>query len=166
MNLLISCTVALYALILPVSKDLVDPPPANQTYCNARFGYCIDYPDDQLTPLEEAQNGDGRKFENRKGEVVLTVFGRLNQDENGDPIKLHKQFLDDKSRLLKTPGTVITTAKEGKDHYILGGTSNKKIFYHKMIIKEDAFCFALLEYAKADSAIFNAYRNVIAKTFK
>jgi len=38
-----------------------DPSPSVfDTYCNARFGYCIHYPNDLLYPQREADNGDGR----------------------------------------------------------------------------------------------------------
>lgn len=138
-----------------------------QTYCNARFGYCINYPDELLIPQEEAQNGDGRKFINKGGKVILTVFGRINQDANGDPITLSKQMANDIAEIEKKPaGGNVTYKKAGKDFYVLSGTKNGKLFYHKMIIKEEAFCFALLEYDQKEKDIYNKYAQVIFNTFK
>lgn len=142
-------------------------PVANERYCNARFGYCIDYPAGVLTPQEEAQNGDGRRFTNKKGEVILTVFGRLNQDVNGDPLTLQQQFAADVARLDKAgASTVISYKKKGTNFYILSGTKGNKVFYHKMIIKGDAFCFALLEYSKSEKQVYDAYSKVVFETFK
>ena len=39
-------------------------------YCNARFGYCIDYPKQHFIPQPESENGDGRIFKNKKGGEV------------------------------------------------------------------------------------------------
>ncbi|MEI9947196.1 MAG: hypothetical protein WDN26_23645 [Chitinophagaceae bacterium] len=50
------------------------------TYCNARFGYCIDYPG-ILFPQPESENGDGRVFKDKQGNEALIVFGRLSMDE-------------------------------------------------------------------------------------
>lgn len=139
----------------------------NDKYCNARFGYCIDYPANALTPQEEAQNGDGRRFINKRGEVILTVFGRLNQDANGDPLSLQQQFAQDMASLEKVgSSTVIAYKKKGTNFYILSGTKGNKVFYHKMIIKEDAFCFALLEYPKSEKQIYDAYCKVVFDSFK
>lgn len=134
-------------------------------YCNARFGYCIEYPKSKLNPQEEAANGDGRTFTNSKGEVILTVFGRLNMDAEGEVIPFQKQFDNDVARLQQK--ATITYKKAGKDFYVISGQyKNGKIFYHKMIQKEDAFCFALLEYSKEQKPDFDVYAGVVFKTFK
>jgi len=134
------------------------------TYCNARFGYCINYPEASLVPQEEAQNGDGRKFTNKKGEVILTVFGRLSMDADGERITLAKQYANDLAELQKA--STITYKKMGRDFYVISGERKGRIFYHKMIVKEDAFCFALLEYGNAEKALFDPYAGVVFKTFK
>lgn len=116
-------------------------------------------------PQEEAANGDGRTFTNHKGEVILTVFGRLNLDSEGEKIPFQKQFDNDIARLQQKAS--ITYKKPGKDFYVISGQyKNGKIFYHKMIQKEDAFCFALLEYGKEQKQDFDAYAGVVFRTFK
>jgi hypothetical protein len=166
MNILYLSLLALFALLQMNVNPKATSTLANQ-YCNGRFGYCIDYPANVLTPQEEAQNGDGRRFTNKKGEVILTVFGRLNQDANGDPLTLQQQFALDVGSLEKAgASTVITYKKKGANFYVLSGTKENKVFYHKMIIKEDAFCFALLEYPKAEKQTYDAYSKVVFDTFK
>lgn len=66
----------------------------------------------------------------------------ISLDENGDPITLQQQFANDITGLEKAgSSTMITYRKKGNDYYIISGTKGNNIFYHKMIIKEDAFCF-------------------------
>lgn len=140
-------------------------PDGNDSYCNGRFGYCIEYPAGILIPQEEAANGDGRKFTNKKGETILTVYGKLNLDTEGEVIPLTKQYVNDLARLQKT--ATINYKKAGADFYVISGQyKNGKIFYHKMIRKEDAFCFALLEYGKDQKEIFDQYAGVVLKTFR
>ena len=45
-----------------------------QTYQNARFGYSIAFPGDLLAPEPEADNGDGRHFQARRGHVDVAVW--------------------------------------------------------------------------------------------
>ncbi len=85
----------------PSPLKTTELPVDNDSYCNARFGYCIDYPANILIPQEEAVNGDGRKFTNRKGEVILTVFGRLSLDSEGEVIPFAKQYKNDLARIQK-----------------------------------------------------------------
>ncbi|QEC44768.1 hypothetical protein [Pseudobacter ginsenosidimutans] len=135
------------------------------SYCNARFGYCIGYPAGVLTPQEESANGDGKKFTNQKGEVILTVFGRLNLDSEGEVISLSKQYSNDLARLQKH--ATISYKASGKDFYVISGQyKNGKTFYHKMILKHDAFCFALLEYGTDQKTVFDKYATVVFRTFK
>lgn len=142
-----------------------EPFVSNDSYCNARFGYCIEYPAGILIPQEEAANGDGRKFNNRKGDVILTVFGRLNLDSEGEVIPFAKQYKNDLARLQKE--AKITYKIAGSDFYVISGQyKNGKTFYHKMILKNDAFCFAMLEYGKDEKSVFDKYAGVIYKTFK
>lgn len=168
MNLLFTYLLTLFTLFrISGVSETPQPTPSTSQYCNTRFGYCIDYLENVLIPQEEAFNGDGRKFTNKQGEVILTVFGRLNRDENGDPITLQQQFANDISRLQKAGGsTVITYRKKGNDYYIISGTKGNRIFYHKMIIKQDAFCFAFLEYPKSEKQVYDPYSTVVFNTFK
>lgn len=137
---------------------------APKTYCNNRFGYCINYPL-FLIPQRESYNGDGRVFINKEGKLILTVFGRLNMDVDGNAIPLSKQYAADTKELLAAKVT-ITYKKLGKGFYVLSGTKQEKIFYRKVILKGDAFCFALLEYAAAGKAIYDSVSADIFRSFK
>jgi len=143
-------------------------PPADllltKTYCNARFGYCIEYLD-ALVPQEEAPNGDGTVFKNKQGEKILTVFGRPKQDANGHPISLEKQFSADISAL-KNASYSISYQKIDNGFYVISGFSRNKIFYRKVIAKGNALCFAVLEYPNGEKSIYDQYSEVIFRTFE
>jgi hypothetical protein len=134
------------------------------TYCNARFGYCINYPV-FLIPKAESENGDGRVFVNKEGVTVVTVYGTLNQDANGNPIALKRQYELDVQRLSQSKA-VITYQKLGQNFYVVSGQKNKKIFYRKMIGKGDAYCYAILEYNRMEKNIYDSVSVAIFKSFK
>ena len=59
-----------------------------KTYCNQRFGYCVDYPASYLEEQPESQSGDGTDFLNNRDEAILTVWGRHNTDATGDVVSI------------------------------------------------------------------------------
>lgn len=139
------------------------------TYCNFRFRYCIDYPKGILLPQPESQNGDGRIFNDKDGNKVLTVFGRLNLDADGDPISLDDQYDEDINSTIDTLGNriiVISYQKLGKNFFVISGHKNGKIYYQKTILKDDAFAYAILEYNESDKAIFDKVSTQLFKSFK
>lgn len=133
-------------------------------YCNARFEYCIAYPD-FLHPQPESQNGDGRIFNNKNGKEVLRVFGRLNLDEEGDIISLEKQYKTDIQEN-KNKNNIITYKKLGKTFFVISGYRNGKISYQKTIFKKDAFAFAILEYSEKEKSVYNKVSTQLFNSFK
>ncbi|MDB5279259.1 MAG: hypothetical protein JWR61_4214 [Ferruginibacter sp.] len=134
-----------------------------ETYCNARFGYCIDYPT-FLIPNPESENGDGRVFVNKEGTKVLTVYGRLNQDVDGNPVSLKRQYTLDIENLALSKAK-ITYQKLGKNFYVLSGEKNNRIFYQKMIAKKNSYCYSILEYNKLAKDVYGAVSVTIFKSF-
>ena len=135
-----------------------------QTYCNSRFQYCINYPDFLIAEPESA-NGDGRIFIDKTGTEVLRVYGRLNQDANGDPITLKSQYLVD-VQSIKSEKKKITYQTLGKNYYVISGQQGNYIFYKKAIIKGDAFCFAMLNYNKLGKETYDPVSAEIHRSFK
>ena len=139
------------------------------TYCNARFAYCIEYPKGIIYPQPESQNGDGRVFKNKQGEEVLTVFGRLNADPDGGTISLEQQYDDDLHGALEenvNKDRVITYQKLGKTFFVISGYKKGKIFYQKTLLKEDAFAYAILEYSENEKEVFDKVSERLFKSFK
>lgn len=144
-----------------VNSNQIHTPDYDQ-YCNARFGYCLNYPN-FLNPQPESENGDGRIFNNKKGEEVLRVFGRLNLDADGNTISLENQY---KSDIQDNKNNVITYKKLSKTFFVISGYRNRKIFYQKTILKKDAFAFGILEYHKSEKEIYDTVSSEIFKSFK
>ncbi len=122
-------------------------------YCNARFGYCLDYPTVLMYRGEESANGDGLVFTNTSGAEVLRVFGRRNQDANGNKITLNAQFRKDATGDPKKKRKV-TYQKLGTDFYAVSGYENGTIFYMKVVQLEDAFGYAIMHYKPEEKAIY------------
>jgi len=138
-------------------------------YCNARFGYCIDYPIGIIYPQPESYNGDGRVFKNKQGEEILTVWGRNNSDPDFGHISIEQQFNDDLHGGEEENGSkdlVITYQKLGKTFFVISGYNKDKIFYQKTIVKGDAFAFAILEYDESEKTTFDSVSERIFKSFR
>lgn len=152
-----------------VNETASDQTISFDTYYNARFGYCIDYPQGIIYPQPEAQNGDGRVFKNKQGETILTVYGRMNADPDGSVISLEQQYDDD---LHSAPGydahddRVITYQKLGKTFFVISGYKKGRIFYQKTILKDDAFAYAILEYDENEKDLFDKVSDRVFKSFK
>ena len=75
--------VAIGALVLAAAPAGRAAPAGWQTYHNARFGYSVLYPEGLLAPLPEADNGDGRHFQPRRGHADVAVWAAY---ANGDTL--------------------------------------------------------------------------------
>jgi len=138
-------------------------------YCNARFGYCIDYPIGIIYPQPESYNGDGRVFKNKQGEDILTVWGRNNSDPDFGHILIEQQFNNDLHGGEvegDSKDLVITYKKLGKSFFVISGFSKGKIFYQKTIVKGDAYVFAILEYDESEKRTFDKVSEHIFKSFE
>lgn len=64
--------------LLMSSQWLCAQPQTTDTYCNSRFGFCVDYPATMTTIEGRATNGDGVELTNAAGDVVLHISGSHN----------------------------------------------------------------------------------------
>ena len=138
------------------------------TYCNGRFGYCIKYPDKLLKAQTEAQNDDGCVFTDKNGKPILTVYGTSNVgliEDNFDP-SLKEVYTKELADYKKMPGITVTYSVLGKSLYVISGRDKGKIFYRKIIKKEDGFGYALLEYDSTERAVYDTVSGVVFKSFK
>src|SRR6478672_5790836 len=72
-------------------------------YCNARFVYCIDYPE-FMVPQGESENGDGQKFLSSDKQSELIVWGSLNINNltTGDAYKEYMAGKTVKYKVIKS----------------------------------------------------------------
>ena len=95
-------------------------------YGNARFGYTLSYPS-LLIAEDEADNGDGRKFHSRNGELNMLVFGQYDSTPLGP-----KDGLRDE--INKNPRNISYKASDEESFIIVrivGGRCKFTKRYHK-----------------------------------
>lgn len=140
-----------------------------ERYCNARFGYCLEYPS-ALIPQPEAHNGDGRVFQDKAGNDRLRVYGtgNWNFNDEGNVISLAQLYRMELKggRFPSKPARIVTYSALKNGWFVLSGTVGNDVFYLKVVAREDAFCYALLKYPKADSAIYNPVAARLAGSFR
>lgn len=128
-----------------------------KTYSNVRFGYSISYPSDLLTPQGEADNGDGQVFTGESAE--MRVFG--------SNMLLNKTLAKEYGAIVREKGESVSYKTLGKNFFVISGKRKGKIYYQKTFAKSNgAFITFMIEYAKANRAVYDAVVQKIVKSFK
>lgn len=139
------------------------------SYCNARFGYCIDYPKLLVIPQPEAENSDGRVFTDKSDNEVIRVYGTLildpEDDSSDNKTVLQHQFSKEVKEQQKD-GLKISYQKLGKAFYVLSGIKEHKIYYLKTIENANGFARFILQYDLKDSAVYNPISDAVSKSFR
>jgi hypothetical protein len=111
------------------------------TYENGRFGYRVLYPANLVSPLPEADNGDGRKFKSSDGKITLSVWGENNAFNRSLRTQMsasRREWLQDRARITYTRFT--------PEFYVLSGTTGKEIFYEKTVPQGEGFATMLWQF--------------------
>lgn len=127
------------------------------SYCNERFGFCVDYPPELLIPQGESDSGDGQIFMSKDGENILRAYRDFRDNINPDTAYSIQATYeedsggqdDDKS------GRTITYKKLGKHFFVISGRHNNKIFYQKTLFSNGQLVTCLLEYNERDKVLFD-----------
>lgn len=156
----------LLAVLFPVL-----PAAAQETgsYCNQRYGYCLSYPEKLLFPQPEAMNGDGRVFLDAGGAERLRVFGTGHWDANGDAIpfrRLYQMELKGGRYPNTSKPRTVTYSVFKNDYFVVSGTENGRVFYLKVLRKDDAFAYAYLCYPEADQAQYAPVAGQLFRSFR
>lgn len=147
-------------------------PPAQEikydSYCNSRYGYCIDYPAGILFPQGEAPSGDGQVFKSKDAENELLVYRDLRDNITMDePYSIQTAYEEDsRGNDLEKPKKVIVYKKLGKNFFIVSGYNSGKIFYQKTILREEGLVTSYLEYRESDSSLYNKISERIFSSLK
>ena len=142
----------------PNSKDVNQTTYNYKTYCNDRFGFCIEYPS-KLYPQGESGSGDGQKFISKDSQTILMAYRDFRIYDRDE---LQESYYED----LKAANTVITYKKLGNNYYVISGYKNNKIFYQKSIIRGQGLCTAIIEYPESEKNYYNKVCENIFRTFK
>ncbi len=63
-----------FCLLLPT----INPTTETNTYCNARFDFCVEYPSGLFTEKIKPTNADGILLRNEDQEISLAIYGEYN----------------------------------------------------------------------------------------
>jgi len=135
------------------------------TYCNARFGFCVEYPGDLLYPQPESDNGDGRIFKNKQGDEILRASGIYNLGPDGEHIPIEDVYTE---TLDMFRDKTITYSKCRSNFFVITGYDNGTVFYQKSILRDhgEILATALLHYPEKDRKIYDLVSRRVFKTFR
>nr|WP_295863592.1 hypothetical protein [uncultured Chitinophaga sp.] len=167
-------TICVTSLLLAILCLSFTAGPRKQ-YCNNRFQFCMEYPDD-FKAEGESGNGDGQTFSAPKGTAKIFAFGQLVMDPadidehvqpGTDPLKYNFRSV---TKGLKVAYQVIKPT-----YYIYSGTNNKgEIVYCKtakrkidyMGSESDVFQTIMITYPAAEQDKYKDYCTYIAGSLK
>jgi len=155
-------------LALPCLSGIGQASPQYETYCNSKYGYCVDYPSKILLPQGESGSGDGQVFESRDKENSLTIYRDLR--DNMDPdvkFDIASAYKEDIDVTESRTGKTVTYKKLGKMFYIVSGYEGKKIYYQKTFLSEDGqLVTCRLVYLERDKQLYNPLLDHIMKSLR
>lgn len=137
------------------------------TYCNERYGFCIDYPKDLLIPQGESGSGDGQVFLSASGQNTLTVYRDFSDMVDPDSFTLKAEYehdiaYGDAGRERQD----ITYKKAGSTFFVISGYSGDKIFYQKTILTNGQLATCILTYNKSEKDVYNKISEHVFQSFK
>lgn len=131
-------------------------------YCNARFGFCISYPN-TFKGQGESENGDGQEFISADGKCSLLVYRDYREAfyESEAECKTQSYFSDITSDETKQ----VTYKKKAENFYVVSGYQGSMIFYQKTIFTEQGMMTAIFTYPTAQKAKYDSYCSKLLDTF-
>lgn len=136
-----------------------------ETYCNSRFGFCIDYPSNKLIPQGESANGDGQIFTSEDEETTLWVY-RDFRDNASIEEEFNIQSAFESDIQTNDPNRSITYKKLGSDYYVVSGYNDGKIFYQKTMMTDKGLATSLIEYPESEREYYDKVSETIFSSFK
>ncbi len=125
------------------------------TYCNARFGFCVDYPKRLMTGAGPS-SGDGGNFYDAGG-FSMEVAGI-----NREP---HQTVASEMKRVSKS-FRKITHRGKGKDWFELSGYKDDKIVYSKVYVGKASVNRLWIEYPEEKKAQYSKTASRVSRSFK
>lgn len=123
------------------------------TYCNARFGFCLQRPA-FMTPEPPPQNGDGQAF--RRGSARLVVSGALDTYV----FTLEEQFEQAQQNLR-------VSYKVLKPHYYaVSGLKGSRVVYEYKRLENGVFYTLYLEYPSSEKSTYDLLIKPMLDSFR
>jgi hypothetical protein len=152
-----------YFLVFLVIANFTLAQSSYNQYCNARFGFCVSYPN-TFKAQGESDNGDGQEFISADGKSSLLVYrdGREAIYESETECRTQSYLSDITSDETKQ----VTYKKKGDNFYVVSGYQGSMIFYQKTIFTEQGMMTAVFTYPTAQKVKYDAYCSKLLETFK
>lgn len=128
------------------------------TYCNERFGFCLEYPD-SLLMQPPPDNGDGRIFKSKDGRVELRAYGSLNALST----TLRQEYLKASA---SSPTRKVTYRLLKTDSFVVSGLEGGKVFYQKTFWRSDVFTTMQITYPPSLKSQYDPVVSRIVRSFK
>jgi hypothetical protein len=127
-------------------------------YCNARFAFCIDYPN-HFVMQPAPDNNDGRTFKSQDGLAKMLVYG----SNNSLLEKLETRF---NAESTSSETRKVTYKLFKPDFFVISGIENKSVFYQKVLFKNDEYKTFLMTYPITQKKTYDSITVKIAASFK
>jgi len=129
-------------------------------YCNEVYAFCLDYPDEQLTPqsVEEA----AATFASADDALKLTVKG-YEKPEGWSLEDIYYMTFEDKLR--RNPDLEIVNETFGKETFELLYQENEQLHYHQVFTNEGTYVQLSLFLPKTEKQRFEALKAELELSF-
>lgn len=133
--------------------------PALNTYCNARYGYCVSYPA-SLRPQGEPAASDGQVFLSRDAQTELRVWGNWQLD--GSDTLAARLRAETKAQ----PGRTVTYQRLRPGWFVVSGSLGGRVFYQRTVFDphQGRFATLLLRYPRAQARVVEPLIGQIASS--
>ncbi|MDH6355314.1 hypothetical protein M2132_001655 [Dysgonomonas sp. PH5-45] len=119
--------------------------PRYSSYCNGRYGFCINYPTAIFFPQGESDSGDGQIFLSEDKCNELRVYRDSRTIVNNGGFSLQEAYNEDINENL-TGRKVKDNRLSDESYFVTGIDSNGNLFYQKSILSGNEFVTAILSY--------------------
>jgi hypothetical protein len=126
-------------------------------YTNHRYGYVLAWPKTMLTPLGEADAGDGQAFASVDGRADLRCWAGF--DDAGQTLPAAY------AQARQEPGRRVTYAHLGRDFFVVSGFEDGRIFYRKTLLAHGVLAAFELRYEVGLKAAFDPVVRDLAASF-
>ena len=124
-------------------------------YCNERYGFCVGYPTGLIMD-EPPVNGDGRKFHDAQGFVLIASgINNVLDDTFASTMQSQLQEFDN-----------VTYKATGKNWFVLSGTKGSDILYLKTFVGKGSKNDLYIEYPASQKAAYDTIVGEISRSFK
>ena len=127
-------------------------------YTNHRYGYVLAWPKTMLTPLGEADAGDGQAFAAADGRAELRCWAGFD-DATGQTLS------EAYAQAREEPGRRVTYAHLGRNFFVVSGFEDGRIFYRKTLLAHGVFATFELRYEADLKGAFDPVVRDLAASF-